>query len=607
MWSRKYEKMTKSIKNYLNEIEDKLKESLVPSDYIEEFIDNLADQLTTMVDEAREKEPTLNLEDVEASVLTQCEPVKKVIERVITELKTEESWTTADRVSGAKFLRPVETLINKLDRGLIYCEKHIRRLSKWYLKHENPVVTSVTVFLAIIAVTAIRMSFIEPYRWILVQESSELYTYYFLKIVIKIIIVGAVGYIGWRHSYRYALLSGVLLSLLIGSLWIVMLQELRLYPVSGHIIPEDRWPRLTIDWVRAAGPTLGNFSSYMLNFIFLNWFYNITFIILIISVGFLLKTIIRKKKLINSRPPPLNNLLKIGLLVGCLVMVCSIPITYDPLIHSPGWLLIYQDPRLGVPQEPLIYNPWLPLYTNVPMPTSNDPLIYHFEIDWAGGTLSEDYFTQIREFGDLGFYFREFYNFSFTKVNIEEPTLTSKGSFRLISRFNDPFEPSVPSQHPFAILGLLYLPNQFNELTSQEIIASHLNNSYPFRGFTPSLDNTRQDIEWYVNGTYYNLTVNTIRYSSITNGSEYLFSFDRGTGWLMKAELTKDKDSWVAGLRKLKTLTITRYFVYKCFDNPQDYYNIDYLVTLLFISGTGIIFLSCEVFYIMNQKRNSHL
>ena len=128
MWSRKYEKMTKSIKNYLNEIEDKLKESLVPSDYIEEFIDNLADQLTTMVDEAREKEPTLNLEDVEASVLTQCEPVKKVIERVITELKTEESWTTADRVSGAKFLRPVETLINKLDRGLIYCEKHIRRL-----------------------------------------------------------------------------------------------------------------------------------------------------------------------------------------------------------------------------------------------------------------------------------------------------------------------------------------------------------------------------------------------------------------------------------------------------------------------------------------------
>ena len=101
-------------------------------------------------------------------------------------------------------------------------------------------VTSDTVFLVIKAVTILRMIFIEPYRWILVQESSELYTFYFFKIIIKIIIVGAIGYIGWRHSYRYALLSGVLLSLLIGSLWIVMLQELRLYPVSGHIIPEAR-------------------------------------------------------------------------------------------------------------------------------------------------------------------------------------------------------------------------------------------------------------------------------------------------------------------------------------------------------------------------------
>ena len=54
--------MTELIKKYLNQIEEKLKDNSIPSEYIEEFIDNLADQLATMLEETQEKEPTLSLD-----------------------------------------------------------------------------------------------------------------------------------------------------------------------------------------------------------------------------------------------------------------------------------------------------------------------------------------------------------------------------------------------------------------------------------------------------------------------------------------------------------------------------------------------------------------
>ena len=598
--------MAKLISKYLKQIEEKLKDKSIPSEYIEEFIDNLADQLATMLEEVQEKEPTLSSEDVEVSVLTQCEPVDKVVERVIKELKADEPWITADRFSSVKFLRPFESTIlaifQKLDRGLVYCKKRVHRFSKWYIKHENPVFTSLTFFITIILLTTgigLIFTFLPSvYQTTTLPDNKTYYTlnrplepsgryseviyteisYSFQIVLIIILIFGAIGYIGWKYSYRYALMSGALLSLLIGSWWISVSPEDRLLTISNRVISEvsGSWS-FTSDWVRAIPPTTDDFAIFVLNYIFSSWFYFIIFLILLISAGFLLKTIIKRNKIITSRPHHLNTLLKIGLFLSCLVIGFIIP--------PPG------PPRMF-------------LYKDAPIPTTNEPLIYEFDIDWTtvyqGRKHSEDYFTRIREFGDLGFYFYEYFNISISNVNTEEPNLTSKGSFTQILTKDE--EPSVSSLQPFALLGLLYLPNKFNGLIFQEIIASYLNDSYPFRGFTPSIDNTIQHIEWHVNGTDYNLTVNTIKYSSTTNGSEYTFSFDRGTGWLLKAKLTKNNDTWVVGL-ELETLTITRMFTLNRIDNPQDYYNINYLVMLLFILGTGLIFLSCEVFYILTQKK----
>lgn len=599
--------MAKLIDKYLKQIEKRLKDKSVPSEDIEEFIDNLADQLATMLEEVQEKEPTLSLEDVEVSVLTQCEPVEKVIERVIKELKADEPWITADHISDVKFLRPFESIIlsiiQKLDRGLVYCKKGIHRFSRWYIKHENPVFTSFAFFITIILLTTgvgliftflpsvyqtttypdnktyytLNRPFDPPSLGRYVEARSTEISSFLQNVIITILIFGTIGYIGWRYSYRYALMSGALLSLLIGLLWILMSQETRLLTITNHIIYEDHWT-FTSDWVRAAPPTLGDFSIFVLNFIFSNWFYYIICISLLISIGFLLKTIIRKNKIFNSRPPHLNTILKIGLLLGCLVILFIIP----------------TPPR----------SPWMLLYKDAPIPPTNEPFIYGFDIDWItvyqSRGYSQEYFTRFREFGDLGFFFYEYYNLSISNPNTEELELKSTGSFIPILTKDE--EPSISSQRPFALLGLLYLPNQFNSLTFQEITTSYLNDSYPFRGFTPSIDNTIKDIEWHVNGTPHNLTVNTIKYSSTTNGSEYIFSFDRATGWLMRAELTKTNDTWVAGL-ELDTLTITRRFTSNRIKNAEDYYNIDYFLMLLVILGTGLIFLSCEGFYIVTQEK----
>ncbi|MFX0125341.1 MAG: hypothetical protein ACFFAE_17060 [Candidatus Hodarchaeota archaeon] len=597
--------MTELIKKYLDQIEEKLKDKSIPSEYSEEFIDNLEDQLAIMLEEIQEKEPTLSLEDVEVRVLTQCEPVEKVIERVIKELKTEESWITVERVSDAKFLRSFETIIlsilNKLDRGLIFCEKHFRRFSRWYLKHENPVITSFTFFIAIILLTAgvgIIFTFLPSvYQTTTLPDNKTYYTLnrpfeppgrygemisteissIFQTVIIIILIFGAIGYIGWRYSYRYALISGALLSLLVGSLWIFMTQEARLFPISNRIKYGDSLV-FTSDWVRTVPPTLGDFSIFVLNSIIPIWFYFFALIVLLISAGFLLKTIIKKKEIMTNRPHHLNTLLKIGILLGCLLI---------------GFMIPYpRPPRLSPSKD-------------IPIPTTDEPLIYNFEIDWAAVYQSrghsEEYFTRFKEFGDLGFYFFEYFNLSLFIVNSEDPNIRSEGSFTPILTEDE--EPSVSSQRSFALLGLLYLPNKSNSQTFQEITIIHLNDSYPFRGFTPSIDDTIQNIEWHVNGTKYNLTVNTIRYSSTTNGSEYIFSFDRATGWLMKAELTKNNDTWVTGL-ELDTLTITRSFTYNQIDNPEDYYNLDNLLLLVFLLGTGLVFLFCEGFYLVTQKNN---
>ncbi|UCG00639.1 MAG: hypothetical protein JSW11_13595 [Candidatus Heimdallarchaeota archaeon] len=597
--------MAKLIEKYLNQIGEKLKDKSIPAEYIEEFIDNLADQLATMLDEVQEKEPTLSLEDAEVGVLTQSEPVDQVVGQVIKELKTDDHWIPVEHITKAKFLQPFETitlsLLNRLDRALIYCEKHVRRFSKWYFKHENPVFTSFTFFITIILLTAavgiIFTFFPSVYQTTTLPDNKTYYTLnrpfeppgsyveiisteissIFQMVIIIILSIGAIGYIGWRHSYRYTLMSGALLSLLIGLLWMFMTQDTRLLTISNRIIKEGHWS-FTSDWVRAAPPTLGNFSIFVLNFIFSYWFYYIIFIVLVVSIGFLIKTIIRKNKIIHSRPRHLNTLLTIGLLLGCLVIVFSIP----------------------TPPRP----PRMLLYTDAPIPPTNEPIIFEFDIDWTAvyqsRGLSEEYFTRLKEFGDLGFYFYEFFNLSLSEVNLENPDLRSEGSFTPI--LTEEEEPSISSQRPFALLGLLYHPNHYNGLSFQEIITTHLNDSYPFRGFTPSIDNTIKTIEWHVNGTEHNLTVNTIKYSSTTNGSEYIFSFDRATGWLMKAELTKSNDTWVTGL-ELETLTITRSFTYNQIENPEDYYNLDNLLLLMFFLGSGLVFLSCEGFYLVTKKK----
>ncbi|MFX0126139.1 MAG: hypothetical protein ACFFAE_21135 [Candidatus Hodarchaeota archaeon] len=600
--------MAKLIDKYLKQIEEKLIDNSIASEFIEEFIDNLTDQLTIMLEEIQDQEPKLTLEDAEVRILTQCESVDIVVKRVVRELKEYEPRITADHISEIGFLRPVETLLltvfKKIELGLIYGKKQFRKFSRWYLKHENPVFTSIMFFFIIFALTCgtLFLFTILPHIYQITTYPDNR-TYYSITydepstqrfekpgitsismtdvsitiqyILILLLVFGIIGYISWRYSTGYALTTGTLLGLLISSSWIFMAREGRLDFISYRTVSEQRGWAFTQDWIMTTKPTIDEFADVVLNTIISTFATFIaTIIILVLLVSFL-RLLIQEASIKYFKTNKTITILKIGLLISCLAV-------------ATAYTQMYPD---------------FPTRKNVLLPTTNEPIIYDFDIDWtakySSRNMSSNYVTVMPEFGNLSFFFYEFYNLSFTPSITIDPDPLSAGLLSPV--IHDPYEPSKPSQQPFHLLGLLYLPNQYNGMAFEEIVSNLLNQSYPFQGFTPTFDSSIEIIEWYVNSTKINLTVNTVRYNSLSNDSEYIFSFDQRTGWLMKAELIKDSDTWVRGF-ELNTLTITRSFTYNLIDNPEEYYSVDLMLTLLITLGVTVIFVFSGVFYFIKQK-----
>ncbi|MHA1945849.1 MAG: hypothetical protein ACXAC6_02315 [Candidatus Hodarchaeales archaeon] len=85
-------------------------------------------------------------------------------------------------------------------------------------------------------------------------------------------------------------------------------------------------------------------------------------------------------------------------------------------------------------------------------------------------------------------------------------------------------------------------------------------------------------------------------YSSVSDNSKFELSFDAGTGWLMYANLTLDNQSWVSGW-DLKTLTITRAFLYNQIQNPLEFYLVDTLLSSSIVIGTVFLICVAGVYY----------
>ena len=87
--------MASVIDKYLDQIRKYLRKNSIEKAYIDEFVENLSTQLYTQLEEFRAQNSDLSLEDAEIHVLTNCEPVKIVVHRVVTELKSDEPRVTS--------------------------------------------------------------------------------------------------------------------------------------------------------------------------------------------------------------------------------------------------------------------------------------------------------------------------------------------------------------------------------------------------------------------------------------------------------------------------------------------------------------------------------
>ena len=604
--------MASIIEKYLDQIKKHLRKNSIDKEYIEEFTENLSNQLNIQLEEFRAQNSELSLEEAEIHILTNCEPVKVVVYRVVSELKSDEPRVKIDHFTDISMLLPVEEIIlgilKLFDKGLILIGKKIRSLREWYLKNENPLLTSFFYLLVIVCsfLSVMIISFILPkviYVTTYPDNRSYIFLYdipsylsnnpeitgisstplsSFISVLIAWLIVFAlVAHIGWKYSVAYAIKTGVFLIMYPVFLWSLNLSNYR-FIIKYRTIDMHWGISYTSDWIRTQKPSIQHYLDFLLKEMLSLSLYTIIVILAFLLLGSFLRTIIKERPILNNK----RRLLKIGTILP-LILIC---ISMIPIIQQVDTQFTEQS--------------------NAPIPSYSDqPMLYQFEIDWSAVTssrnLSENYITILPQFGGISFYFTELYNVTFpNNQNTTVLDLTTQANLSHV--LEDSMEPSSSSQNLFPLFGLLYLPLQIQNQDWTDLVASHINSSFPFEGYLPTISSELTTIDWEVNNSEIALQVNTLEYISQTNASKFTFSFDTITGWLMYASLTLDNQSWVSGW-DLGTLTITRVFTYNQIPNPEDYYRADTMLSGITFGGVVVFFCLVSIYYYQASKHSAQM
>lgn len=575
--------MAEIFDKYLNQISKKLEKS-VSSEFREEFLDNLEDQLYSMLSEVKLQEPEISDLDAEVSVLSNCESVDLVVSRVIKQFRSEDivpDIESEDFAEELKFLKPIESGLlftaRKLDNGMKNVSKLFKKLKAWYIRNENPILTAFCYLLILVSTIAI-LSLV----FVLLPPLFQITTYpslsvtpvsqFVLTILIWIAAAMIIMYISWNKQTDYALKTGIFISLILIMIDTIVLREGRLIPIKSRDISQP-FQTLTLDWYRAYIPTFSEYISHFVNVTFLNTYILIfSFIFFLILIGSLLKKMIKERTF--SRPLVFS-VSRQGIKV-ILILICFGLMTIIPLRYS-------------------LYD--IPIKEDIPIPNTEMSLIYKFDIDWEDGYLG-DYSTQIPEFGNIRFQKYEFYNLS---QITQEISLFKTGKLELLMQDDDIKTES--SKFAFPLLGILYLPSIIENRLWEDLIGHEINDSYPFTGFHPNAFPQVSSIKWIINGKETDFPVNTISYNSSTNQSSYIFSFDRTHGWLMQASLIRLNDDWTQGL-ELDTLTISRTFHLNAISNVEEFYLLDVLLMTPIIVSIIIIFSISGVYYFLKRYKN---
>ena len=137
--------MVELFDNYLSRIQKELRQQSVAEGFIDEFLENMGDQLYSMLDELMNQEPELDRSEAIVSVLSSCEPVDVVVGQVTDQYHSKGGVPRLDSddfQEHLKFLAPVESRLVSLSRrinyGLDSMNHKYQKLDNWYSIQSSP-------------------------------------------------------------------------------------------------------------------------------------------------------------------------------------------------------------------------------------------------------------------------------------------------------------------------------------------------------------------------------------------------------------------------------------------------------------------------------------
>jgi hypothetical protein len=241
--------------------------------------------------------------------------------------------------------------------------------------------------------------------------------------------------------------------------------------------------------------------------------------------------------------------------------------------------------------------------STIPSPLrDNYPLVYsiYASSSTKSYTLIEGRHTALlpEALGNVTYELSGALNISIDKNNFKTESSNTSACIREI------FEKCQAELEIYSLFGTYYFP--VNQTTSY---ISKLNNSYPFGGFQPTLVEKNYSIPWGFGPTYlFNdltpsyINVTTIAYKSLTNSSIFSFSFDKNTGFLMRATLKLSEGSWVPGLQ-MDFLTISRFFLVQLIDD-QNYFMTAQVLQYIFSGALALVcYVIIRYFFIQYNKK----
>ena len=603
--------MAQLIQKYISQIRKKLCKRNIPLPFIEEFIDNLEEQLLSMLEELLLQEPSLSSDDAQISVLSSCEPVNTVVERVVHEYQSKDiipSLESKELPSELRFLDPLESFLQsasrQLDRFLSRIVFFTQLFKTWYLQNGNPVLTSFLYFALIvgsISLMQILFLILPTFYQVTVFPSND--TYYLLggqdysipsyitqdvtitglsvtpisiyvqAILIIIVFILSIMYLGWSRPIRQSVLTGFLVTLIITISTAFLSLNYRLDDITQNSI-EHGWTSFTPDWYYTYIPSLAEYTNFFFQSVVIHGFLLIsTTIFSLVLLGSFLNTLKTK-----NFPKPLTVSITKSLLMLFLILICI------------GSSLVIPQTSPELRGEDIDYL----------LPGMEFPVFYSFSVRPEGVTSlqhEQNHNISFPEFGDMSFIWNGIFQLQINISALSPLNLQSRGELTVLWD-----EEAIPSQALFDVFGLFYLPNQDAGRTWTDLVENDLNSSTPLKGFSPYANTTSDILNWLVNRKYRSISVNTVTYHSQTNQSVYNFSFDPTTGFLLKATLVRKDSNWVSGY-DTKILEIKRTFGTNVIDNVNEFASLDLILVTAITLSTLVIFVGFGFFYYKRGKK----